>query len=840
MTSGLKKHYIRIIAALLLSLSFLILLFYGLLSQYQRNSALGGAAQLIEISSQARTNLSSMLEKDRSAALDAENEIEGGFISGQEDILGYIGFLKDNWNIDDIEIYMEDGHCLSAAGNAIGTAAASEFAAEVVQEGSLFTIAGSQARYAVSVETDTEVDGSKIVAAAAVHDLNSLLDDMGVSSFSGAGSFYLVRQSGIEVSRSGGENVPKAYNILSLFEKGTIENLTDSGLGIEESMAENKEGAYLFRETDIVPQYVILTPVSFMDSRLCLFNIVPQTAVNQTMTQFMNSVKILLIVMVLLTILFFMFYLRRATRFSHQLLARERLFDVLVSETKYSFILLRAGQKRPDYVSSNAGEIFRNGQLSLEKDGNGYRLDGSIRSGNQKTLEGINAALGKWDGSSEFVSEYLPVDADGGKQYLRMGFYPVSRQKEEFVAIIQDMTREHEREDSLRAALNLADSANHAKSRFLSGVSHDIRTPLNAIINMTRFLQDEVKDEKEAEQLEIIRESSEHLLGLINNVLDISRIESGKLTFANEPFDIGRTADGTAEMIRTLCEKKNQQFVYAKKGIRHPVVLGDSLKVSRILLNLLNNAVKYTGQNGTVEFTAEELASIKPGAIPFRFTVRDSGMGISEERLSDIFQPFTRVENSVVLSTEGSGLGLAITKSIIDAMGGTISVRSRVGEGSVFTVEIPFAYGETAAAAENERDDTENLRFDGRRALLAEDNEINARIAVTILENRGMTIETAVDGRRALDAYQQHEEGYYDLIYMDIQMPVMDGYEAAREIRSLKRPDAAVIPIVAMTADAFAEDVEKARSAGMNAHIAKPIDPDELYRVTGRMLESRK
>jgi signal transduction histidine kinase/ActR/RegA family two-component response regulator len=835
MTAGLKKHYFRIAAALLLSLSLLIVLFYGLLLQYQENSLYGSAVHLIEINRQVKADITSLLERDRNVVRDITEQIYGGGVSSKEELLRSIDFHRTNWKEDGIEIYTGDGRCIVSGRTGQNSDSASAFAAQVSEEGSLFRIVDSEARYAEAVDTDLTVDGSRVVAVAVVHDLGSLLDDLGLTSFDGAGSLYLVRQSGVEISRSGGDNARNVYNLLSSFDAGTIENLTGSGLSMEETMDRGEEGAYLFTGADRQPQYIILTPVRFMDSALYLFNIVPRTAVNATMTQFTHSVIILLIVVVLLILLFFIFYLRRADLYNRQIAARERLFDILVSETKNGFILLKAGSRKPDYVSSNMKDIFHGDSLYLESSGEGYRLTGNGSGAGQEITENINTALKKWNGVSEFVSDYLPYSAQGQKRYLRLHLYPVSGQKNEFVGIVQDMTKDFIRENNLREAMRIADSANQAKSRFLSSISHDIRTPLNAILNMTRFLQEEITDPEESGQLEIVRQSSEHLLELINNVLDISRIESGKLSFAHEAFDLSRLIDSTVEMIQPLCDGKKQKLVVSEK-IQHTAVTGDALRVSQILLNLLNNAVKYTADGGTIEFQTEELDSIKQGAIPFRFTVRDNGMGISQDRLEDIFQPFSRVENKTVRATEGNGLGLAITKSIVDAMGGRISVQSRVGEGSVFTVEVPFASGGTETVQKAMHADTEKIRFDGRRALLAEDNEINAAIAVTLLERRGMAVETAADGREALELFRTRAAGCFDLIYMDIQMPVMDGYEAAAALRSMEREDAKTIPVIAMTANAFAEDVERARAAGMNAHVSKPIDPDELYRTTAEVL----
>lgn len=397
------------------------------------------------------------------------------------------------------------------------------------------------------------------------------------------------------------------------------------------------------------------------------------------------------------------------------------------------------------------------------------------------------------------------------------------------------------REQELREALTLANSANVAKTQFLSGVSHDIRTPLNAIVNMAGFLSGDLSDTVKAKrEISVIQDASKHLLRLINDVLDMSRIESGKITFSKDAFDMNETADNICEIIRPLYEAKRQNFRCTKQDILHPAVLGDVLRLNQILINLLNNAVKFTPEGGNVWFTVTELKTLRAGTVPFRFVVEDSGIGIPESKLKTIFDPFSRVENETVVRTEGTGLGLAITKSYVEAQGGKIAVRSVEGKGSVFTVELYYSLDmNVEQRTEKKPAEITEQRFDGKTALLAEDNEINREIAQTILSSYGFSVECAENGEQAAERYRKKEAPGYDVIYMDIQMPVMNGYDAAKAIRASEKEDAQSVPIIAMTANAFAEDVEHARSVGMNAHVAKPINPDELIRVTAELLKEK-
>jgi len=407
-----------------------------------------------------------------------------------------------------------------------------------------------------------------------------------------------------------------------------------------------------------------------------------------------------------------------------------------------------------------------------------------------------------------------------------------------YVHRINQYNRElQSREEDLRHALVLADSANQAKTQFLSNMSHDIRTPMNAIINMTRFTIENYDDKKKAfEYLSVIQSSSDHLLKLINDVLDMSRIESGKLSFATEPFDLPQNMESICQIVKPLCNAKQQQFIYDASSFVHTKLIGDTMRLQRILINLLNNAMKFTPSGGTIQFSVKELSSLNPQTASYQFTVTDNGIGIAPDNIERIFEPFTRLEHNVdVQATEGSGLGLSITKRFVEAMGGTITVKSALHEGSTFTVELFFPLAsEEIPSAKADAHSTKN--FDGKRALLVEDNEINREIATMMLKEMGFAVETAADGDEAVEQYRKNAPYYYDIIFMDIQMARMNGYDASKLIRISQKEDAKTIPIIAMTANVFAEDKEKARKAEMSAHIGKPLNPDELQNITSAVL----
>ncbi len=516
----------------------------------------------------------------------------------------------------------------------------------------------------------------------------------------------------------------------------------------------------------------------------------------------------------------------------------------------------------------------------------------------------------------------------------------------------------------LEQALHAANAANEAKSSFLSNMSHDIRTPMNAIIGMTNIAQNHL-DEKNRVQdcLNKIQTAASHLMSLINDVLDMSRIDSGKATINEERFSLADLVHDLTVLLRPLAAQKSQQLLIDVENIEHESLMGDVLYLRQIFVNIINNAIKYTQENGTVKVHFAEQPGEDPRQVILEFTCSDNGIGMSEEFLQRIFLPFERAQNTTLGKVEGTGLGMAITKSLIEQMGGTIRVESKLGSGSRFTVELPLSIdqvvqdkeplaGRTILVVEHEPaqaatvmdylakgggeavelssseaiswitqaqfegknpdavllgdhmnensifDLASHLRgqlgkgipillvserdfsqieytarrsgitafvpcpifkarlfqalcettaettaceqqdFSGMHILLAEDNILNREIAMELIGATGATVEPAEDGKQALEAFEASEVGYYDLVLMDIQMPVMDGYESVRRIRALPRADAANVCIAAMTANAFVEDIKRTRAAGMDEHLSKPVDIKQIQELMQRCYNS--
>ena len=389
--------------------------------------------------------------------------------------------------------------------------------------------------------------------------------------------------------------------------------------------------------------------------------------------------------------------------------------------------------------------------------------------------------------------------------------------------------------DITTEALQTAENANKAKTDFLSNMSHDIRTPMNAIIGMTSLIRyDAGNKDKVIEYADKIDISSQHLLGIINDVLDMSKIEAGKTVFKYNDFSILNFIQEINTLFQSQIDEKKQTLTIIKENIRHEWVNGDQVHLMQIFSNLLSNAVKYTQEGGKIQFLVEECETKSSVYAKYRFLVSDNGMGMSADFKDTIFDAFTRAESSMTNKIQGTGLGMAITKNLVEAMGGTIDVESELGQGSCFEVLIDLRIAEdrfVSSAEQAEKDEPAGNVLKGMRFLCAEDNELNAEILMELLKIEGAECTICENGKRVLEAFEQSAPGDYDMILMDVQMPVMNGYEATKAIRRSSHELAMTIPIIAMTANAFSEDIQHSLAAGMNAHVSKPVEMKVLEKT---------
>ena len=408
---------------------------------------------------------------------------------------------------------------------------------------------------------------------------------------------------------------------------------------------------------------------------------------------------------------------------------------------------------------------------------------------------------------------------------------------------MQQENSEQEYKKSLEqknAALELAvqreTKANLAKREFLFNMSHDIRTPMNAIIGFTALAQTHIDDRDQVEDyLKKISVSSQHLLSLINDVLDMSRIESGKVTLEAKPVHLPELVHELRDIIQAVVSKKDLSLTLDTVGVENEDVIADPLRLEQILINVLANAVKFTPDGGQIGLWIVQKDTAPAGYADFEFHIKDNGIGMSEEFQKHIFEQFARERTSTVSKIQGTGLGMAITKSLVDMMGGRITVKSEQGKGSEFTISLRFPIGEAKTGQTPPA--AKASAFTGKKLLVVEDNELNLEIASTLLKEAGFEVDTAENGKIAVEKVEAASADRYDLILMDIQMPEMDGYEATRRIRALPDAKKAALPIVAMTANAFEDDRKNALHAGMNGHIAKPLDIQKLFQVLSELLK---
>ena len=382
--------------------------------------------------------------------------------------------------------------------------------------------------------------------------------------------------------------------------------------------------------------------------------------------------------------------------------------------------------------------------------------------------------------------------------------------------------------DITTEALQTAENANKAKTDFLSNMSHDIRTPMNAIIGMTSLIRHDAGNKaKVIEYADKIDISSQHLLGIINDILDMSKIEAGKTVFKYTDFSMPDLIEELNTIFQPQIAERNQTLMVIKENIRHEWVNGDQVHLMQIFSNLLSNAVKYTQEGGKIQFLVEECETKSSVYAKYRFLVSDNGMGMSADFKETIFDPFTRAEGSVTNKIQGTGLGMAITRNLVEAMGGTIDVESELGQGSCFEVLIDLRIAEdrsVSSTVQEEKNEQNDNIFQGMRFLCAEDNELNAEILTELLKIEGAECTICENGEEILKTFEKSAPGDYDMILMDVQMPVMNGYEATEAIRRSSHELAKKIPIIAMTANAFSEDIQHSLAAGMNAHVSKPVE----------------
>ena len=517
------------------------------------------------------------------------------------------------------------------------------------------------------------------------------------------------------------------------------------------------------------------------------------------------------------------------------------------------------GEKATTYLATAEGRIIASGEgfdpqqemyvseLSGGDSATAAKLQAALESGETLTFSYEDNATGgcmhRLPGSGWFVIQIFPKEASNRMiseanrlSYTLVAFLIVLWA---CVLIALIMFYRHQQKQ-VEAARLQADLANNAKTTFLFNMSHDIRTPMNAIIGYTSMAKKHSENPQVGDYLNKIEVSGKQLLLLVNQVLEMSRIESGKVKLEAEPADVIERANGMQTVVTADCNSRNIEFALHFGEISHKDVLTDVSRINQIVTNILGNAVKYTPEGGKIDYYVDELPCDREGYSLYRFAVKDNGIGMSEEYLEEIFDEFSREKSSTVSQIQGTGLGMSIVKRLVDLMGGRIEIQSKLGEGTYVSVEIPMRWNTDVDSAAEVNENKKTISLEGKRILLVEDNEMNREIATEILEEEGIYVECASDGDIAVDmlrmVVEKGDSEYYDAVLMDIQMPRMNGYEATKAIRAIPDPQNTHLPIIALSANAFEEDRQKSLAAGMDDHVAKPIDIQKLKETLAKYL----
>ncbi|MDD6023082.1 MAG: ATP-binding protein [Oscillospiraceae bacterium] len=664
---------------------------------------------------------------------------------------------------------------------------------------------------------------------------SDMVEALKISAFAGQAGTFAILPDGRIVVDNGSGSLKHIHNFLALLEES--ENLTEEDIAaLHEDFLAGNSGSTVFA-VDGKSYYLVYESANFQD--WTVLGVVPTAVVNSSMNKLQTTTMLVVsfitfgLAMALL-LLMVQQNRQKLKRKDNELLARNELFAKLSSNVDDVFLMVDAKNLRVEYVSPNIEKLL--GISAQQVQSSIFELEHLLRPDESvHILDQLSTILPgeqrEWD------REYIHQKS-GQVLWFRVVVFCTDIQGEKkYILDLSDRTKDKKIHQELEDAVNTAENANRAKTTFLNNMSHDIRTPLNAIIGYTNIALKQSPGPEAENCLRKISDSSEHLLTLIDDVLDISRIESGKIQFAPIPVDITAVADTALSIMQGFLSDRNIVFHADLKAPETPYVLADAVRIREVLVNILGNAVKFTEDGGTITFEVSYHPGRDDRQVIVRYRVTDTGVGMREEFVERIFDEFSQEETSARTQYKGTGLGMAITKRYVDLMGGTISVKSQKGVGSTFTVELPLE--KTAESNVQKRNDlTAHGNLEGVKILLAEDNDLNVEIAMAQLEELGIHVTRAANGKEAVKLFADNPPDTFDLIFMDVMMPEMNGYEATKAIRAMDRPDASSIPIIAMTANAFTEDVQASLDAGMNGHLSKPIVMDEVEQEIAENLQT--
>ena len=755
-----------------------------------------------------------------------------------DEIVNYVNQAREESNFTDFYFISRNGEYLTLTGDRGYLDLRDQLAALILEnqpivansvvpdqpEIMVFAIPAKQGSYC----------GFDYEAIAITYNNSDLVDALKISAFAGQASTFAILPDGRVIVNNGSEDLQNIHNLFALLEKS--ERLTDAEItALHENFLAGNSGSIVF-DVNGRSYYLVYESANFQN--WTVLGIVPADVVNASMNKLQSTTMIVVSVIVIslamaLLLLVIQQNRRKLKWKDHELLSRDELFSKLSINVDDVFLMLDAENLRVEYVSPNIEKLVGIPEQQVLSDIHAIehliRVDESVHILDQLS-EILPGEQREWD------REYIHQKT-GEELWFRVVVFCSDIQGEKkYILDLSDRTKDKKINQELADAVHTAENANRAKTTFLNNMSHDIRTPMNAIIGFTNIAMKQDPKPEVRGCLEKIGESADHLLTLINDVLDISRIESGKIKFAPIPVDITAVADTVLSIMYGFLSNRNITFHTNLEVPETPYVLADAVRIREILVNILGNAVKFTEDGGSITFET----SYHPGAdaqhITVRYRVADTGVGMTEEFVAHIFDEFSQEESSARTHYKGTGLGMAISKHYAELMGGTISVESKKGVGSTFTVELPLELADESKV-QKQNDPAVNAELMGVKILLAEDNDLNAEIAMVQLEELGMHVTRTSNGSEAVKTFAENPPDTFDMIFMDIMMPEMNGLEATESIRAMKnRPDACRIPIIAMTANAFAEDVQASLDAGMNGHLSKPIVMDEVVKAIARNL----
>ena len=676
-------------------------------------------------------------------------------------------------------------------------------------------------------------------AIAVAYDNADIEKALDTESFSGQASSYVVHSNGVVLIRHSVLAPETVYNLFAILR--TYTDLSTRELDALTQDIRNGRNGALRVMMDGKPYYMVYQATGIQD--WMLIGTVPVGVVNASMERVQYSTIVLVGGLLLLVMIMLITLILRANRTKLQrkdteIEYKDELFTKISRNVDDVFLMVDVESAKTDYISPNIERLLGLSIEEVQKDV--HVLDRlhpqDLLDQKLERLTGLQR-----DEQREWDFEYVHQKTQERRWFhvIAMGSEVAGREK--YIFVMSDRTKDKKANEALLSAVHAAETANRAKSTFLSNMSHDIRTPMNAIIGFTTLAVSNIdQKEKVRDYLTKILASSNHLLSLINDVLDMSRIESGRIHLEESETNLSEVLHDLKTIVSGQIHAKQLELYMDAMDVTDEDVYCDRTRLNQVLLNLLSNAIKFTPAGGTVSVRLRQLPGTRAETANYEIRVKDTGIGMSPEFAVKVFEPFERERTSTVSKIQGTGLGMAITKNIVGMMGGTIEVKTEKEKGTEFILVLPMRIGE-AQAQQPEKDEllpVTSEDFRGKHILLVEDNELNREIAVEILREYGFTVDTAENGAIGVEKIATAAPSTYDLVLMDVQMPVMNGYEATRQIRALGDPIRANILILAMTANAFDDDRRDALAAGMNGFLSKPIIVEELVHTLQKMLHN--